>query len=148
VRVSDRHPTIPGRAAVGLRLAGASYGEIAEVLGYSTAVQAREAIEQDLALEASEEGRDQLRDMEGERILKLLKPVWVKATNARDPEHLAAVKVALALIDRRIRLFGLDAPQEVIVYNPSAAEIDEWVAKMIETPQFEVLEGEVVSDVG
>ena len=146
--MGDRLPTIPGRAAVGLRLAGASYGEIAEVLGYSTAVQAREAIEQDLALEATTAGRDELRDLEGERILKLLRNVWVKATSPRDPEHLAAAKVALALIDRRIRLYGLDAPQEIVVYNPSASEIDEWVAKMIQAPQYEVLEGEVVSDVG
>jgi hypothetical protein len=70
--------------------------------------------------------------------------VWQKATSPTDPEHLQAAKLAMSLIDRHIRLHGLDAPQEVVVYNPAAAEIDAWVARMVKNDATNVIEGEVV----
>ena len=145
--VARRAPNKSNRAATGLRLAGASYGEIAEVLGFASEVEAREAVEADLALQGGDEdGRDRIRTMEGERILRLLRTVWGKATTPTDPEHLSAVKTALSLIDRRIRLYGLDAPQEVMVYTPAASEIDAWVNEMIAQQALPVMEGEIIHD--
>jgi hypothetical protein len=65
------------------------------------------------------------------RIERLLRGVWRKATDEEHPEHLLAVRVAQGLIDRHIKLYGLDAPTEVVVHNPTATEIDQWVAGMI-----------------
>jgi hypothetical protein len=45
------------------------------------------------------------------------------------------------MVDRHARLLGLDMPTEVIVYTPTASEIDAWVASMIQTAT--VIDGEV-----
>lgn len=118
------------RSAVALKLAGASYSEIAETLGFAGPVEARNAVERDLANQAikDSDGIEALRTEESMRIQRLLRSVWRKATDEADPEHLPAVRVALSLIDRNIRLRGLDAPTEVVVHNPAQAEIDAWVA--------------------
>jgi hypothetical protein len=122
-----------GAAALALRLAGAGYDEVADALGLPSAVIAREHVE--VALEARAwddvKGRDRLRTEQSARIERLLRSVWGKATNPDHVEHLPAVKVARELIDRLIRLYGLDAPTEVVVHNPTAAEIDAWVATVI-----------------
>lgn len=122
------------RSATALRLAGATYAEIAETLGFAGPVEARNAVERDLAnhaARADDESMERLRTEESMRILRLLRGVWRKATDEHDPEHLPAVRVALALIDRNIRLRGLDAPTEVVVHNPTAAEIDAWVSMVV-----------------
>jgi len=132
------------RAATGLRLAGASWGEIAEVLDLASPAAAKAAVTADLATTGSDaEGRDQLRDTEGERLNRLLRGVWRKATDPDSPDHLASVRAALAVIDRRIRLYGLDAPAEVVVHSPTTSEIDAWVGALL-AGHGTVVEGEVV----
>lgn len=136
------------RAALALRLAGASYTEIAEVVGFADYVLARQAVMRELAShETDKDTRERLRNEEGARIERLIRSVWGKATNPNDPEHLIATRVALSLIDRHARLYGLDAPQEVVVYNPTTAEIDRWVGQLIQTNEYEVVEAEVVGEV-
>lgn len=128
-------PRVPrtGAAALALRLAGAGYDEIADALGLPSAGIARDQIEKALEERAWDDaaGRERMRSEAGARIERLLRSVWGKATNPDNPEHLPAVKVARELIDRYVRLYGLDAPTEVIVHNPTAAEIDAWVANVI-----------------
>lgn len=134
------------RAATGLRLAGASWDEIAETLSLDGPEHARRAVMDDLAvLGGDADGRTALRDMEGERLNRLLRSVWVKAIDPQNPEHLQAVRTAVSLIDRRAKLYGLDAPDEIIVRTPTTAEIDRWVAEVAASNQ-EILEGEVVED--
>ena len=133
------------RAALTLRLAGASYSEIADTVGFKGEVQARAAVVNALSvMDADPEAVNNLRSVDSARIERLLRGVWQKATSPNDPEHLPAAKMALNLIDRHIRLHGLDAPQEVVVYNPTAAEIDAWVTKVVADGGYEVLEGEVL----
>lgn len=126
-------PARTGAAALALRLAGAGYDEVADALGLVNARTARDHAETALEARAWDdvEGRQKLRAENSARIERLLRGVWTKATTADHPEHLAAVKVAVSLIDRHIRLHGLDAPAEIIVHNPTATEIDRWVAGMI-----------------
>jgi len=116
-----------------LRLAGAGYDEVADALGLPSAQIARDQVE--VALEARAwgdvQGRERMRTEQSARLERLLRSVWAKATNPDHVEHLPAVKVARELIDRLIRLYGLDAPTEVVVHNPTAAEIDTWVATVI-----------------
>ena len=120
------------QAALGLKLAGAGYTEIADVLGFTSDTEARRAVEGELAARSHDDaGRDMLRREASARIERLLRGVWAKATTATDPEHLQAVSKALALIDRHAKLNGLDMPQEVLVHQPTLTEIDAWVANLM-----------------
>lgn len=127
----------PGRranAAVALRLSGASFAEIAVALEYASAREARHAVEAALAENHTDDmTRQQMRAEATGRLERMLRGVWQKATSPDDAEHLPAVKVAVSVIDRMIRLHGLDAPSEVVVHAPTAREIDEWVAKVTST---------------
>lgn len=138
-----------GRAAVALRLAGASFSEIADTLSMVDARAARDIVEGELANgEQDPQEREALRAEAGARIERLLRGLWQKATDPRDPEHLPAARMALSLVDRHIRLMGLDMPTEVVVYTPTTAEIDTWVAEMLtsaQTPFSEVVEADVLA---
>lgn len=138
--------TRTSRAAVALRLAGASYSEVADALGFANADEAAVAVERDLSTLSGTEGeRAQLRREEAARLERLLRGVWQKALDSNDVEHLAAARTALSIIDRHARLLGLDSPQEMVVYTPTAREIDDWVATLVqEAPIMGVEEAEVL----
>ena len=136
-----------GMAALALRLAGATYAEIAETLTYASSDIARVAVESELAnMAADPEKREQLRMLESTRLERLLRSLWQKAIDPETPEHLSYVKTALSIIDRRIRLFGLDAPTEIAIHTPTQAEIDAWVAQVSSSAHeaLAVLEANVV----
>lgn len=149
------------QAAVAMRVAGAAYSEIARTLEYPSVTAARQAVERALAASVGEEGREQLRFIEGRRLERLLRSVWGRATSedvevdgkkVPNPDHLAYVRTALAIIDRHARLYGADAPQEMIVYNPAGIEIEAWVANMArqvqgELPEeYDIIEGQTIDD--
>jgi hypothetical protein len=137
-------------AAIALKIAGANYSEIAEVLGYPNVATARSAVERGLASTADEEDRKQLRIVSGRRLERLLRAVWSKATDETHPEQLAAMRTALALIDRHIRLWGQDAPSEMVVYSPTAGEMEAWIAEMVHRvreglpEEIDIIDGEVI----
>jgi hypothetical protein len=121
-------------AAVQLRIAGASWTQIADILGYPTARAAFVAFEKAMERELhTEQSQNRLRDLAGRRLDSLLRSVWGKASNAEHPEHLAAVGRARDIVDRQIKLYGLDAPAEVVIHSPSQAELDQWVARVVQT---------------
>ena len=126
-------PKRQNAAALALRLAGAGYDEVADALGLSNASVARAMAEEALEARAWDNvaGRDRMRAENGARLERLLRSVWSKATQPDHPEHLAAIKVAKEVIDRHCKLYGLDAPTEVVIHTPTANEIDQWVANMI-----------------
>lgn len=134
-----QHDTAPFRnhrqslAALALKLAGASYPEISDALGFATPEQAREAVEGHLANDARRdpEALALLREEESQRLMRLLRSVWTKATTPDNPEHLAAVKVALSISDRHARLRGLDAPTQIHLSNPAAEELEAWVSEAL-----------------
>lgn len=133
----------PGRAGLALRLAGASYTEIADTLALASAAEARDLVCNELAAQDCDpEQRVALRAEEAARIERLLRGVWRKATTESDPEHLPAARVALAMVDRHARLLGLDMPTEVVVYTPTTTEIETWVAEMIATSSAGVIDVE------
>lgn len=140
-------------AAVALRIAGASWGEIATTLGYPTARLALVATERALTRQLAEpDTREQMRRMAGARLDRLLRAVWAKAINPADPEHLLAVTKAREIVDRQAKLYGLDAPTEVIVHSPTASEIEAWVSTVLSasapaTPTYDIITGQVVSSV-
>lgn len=142
-------------AAVAMRIAGATYSEIAKVLEYASPSLARQAVERSIAATTgTPESREHQRFLESRRLERLLRSLWNKATNEDHEEHLAAIRTAVALIDRHSRLNGLDQPSEMIVYTPAQEEIQRWVAMVTEQtrgqlPEEEdILEGEVIKDTG
>jgi hypothetical protein len=150
-------------AAVAMRMEGAPYSDIAATLGYANATQARTAVERCLAsLSHSPEDRDHLRFLEARRLERILRGIWKKATQEfitdengekiANVEHLAAARTALAVIDRHSRLYGLDAPQELVVYNPTQIELQKWIEKVAGQvrsagpEEVDIISGEVIDE--
>ena len=98
------------RQAVQLRLAGATYAQIAEKLGYRQAAGALKAVEAALA-KTLREPTDQLRELELARLDALWLSIWPQAQQG----SLGAVDRCLRIQERRARLLGLDAPKELAV---------------------------------
>lgn len=119
-------------AALQMSLAGSNWTEIAQAMGYPTPRTARVAVEKALEreLRASDDSVEKMRKMAGQRLERLIRAVWPKAIDPNHPDQLAAVEKARALVDRHAKLYGLDAPTEIIVSNPTMTEIERWVAAM------------------
>jgi len=119
-------------AAVALRIGGASYTDIARTLKYSSPFVARQAVERALANSAADahEDRERQRQLISRRFDRLLQSVMGKAVNPRDPDHLAYNQAAFRIIDRQAKLFGVDAPQESIIYTPRQEEVERYIAQI------------------
>jgi hypothetical protein len=136
-------------AALQMKLAGATWQEVAEVIGYPTARQAIVAVEQSLERElAHPDSQAQLRAMAGKRLERLLRSTWPKALNDENPEHLQAVGKAREILGDYAKLFGLNAPTEVTVHNPTTAELDKWVASVTAAnappvTEYDIIAGEI-----
>jgi len=120
-------------AALALKASGATYAQISKTLEYNSPTQARQAVERALASTVTEEDRKHQRYLAARAIDQLLLGCWGKATDPKNEEHLSAVRTALALVDRKIRLYGLDAPAEMVLYTPAGEEMAQWVAQMVES---------------
>lgn len=131
-------------AAVELKVAGATWEEIARVLGYPTPRAAIVATERALEKRLLAEDRDKMRAMAGQRLEKLLRSVWAKATDPYHPEHLLGVSRARDIIDRHAKLFGLDAPTEMVVHTPTMQEMERWAAQMLTEQAPAVQEADVI----
>jgi hypothetical protein len=138
-------------AAVSMRLSGATWTEIAQVCGYPTPRAALTATERALVKRLDEEDKAKMRQLAGARLERLLRGIWNKAIDPNDPEHLAAVQRAREIIDRHAKLFGLDAPTEIVVHNPTKTELETWVLRVMaagvpEVKEMDIFEGDVVED--
>ena len=76
--------------------------------------------------------------------------VWPKAIDPDNPDHLLAVTKARELVDRHARLYGLDAPTEVVVHNPTQTELEAWVTRLLAETEprvvgYDIIAGEVES---
>jgi hypothetical protein len=111
--------------AAQLRAAGATFREIGETLGIDPS-WARTLVLR--ALEAAQyEAADMMRVQEGLRLDRLQRAFWPQAVAGDD----RAAKIILRTMDRRARLFGLDAPVKVqaeMVYD--GAELEREVAEL------------------
>ena len=136
-------------AAVALRIAGATYSEIARTLAYSSPTHARQGVERALANSVGEDDREQMRFIEGRRLERLLRGLWKKATDEEGDEQLAAARTALAVIDRHAKLYGLDAPTVHAVYSPTQTEMEQWLAGVAEQvregqpDEYDIIAGEI-----
>ena len=146
-----------GRAAAAVKLAvdGAPYSDIAQILDYHSAVEAKHAVWDAIAAAgADHDDVEKMRSLQSHRLDKLLYAVMPHATNAGDPEWLSAQRVALAILDRQARLYGLDAAAQVVIYTPTQREISLHAAKVVDLMRAAsgaieadiILDAEVVDD--
>lgn len=112
------------RNALELRLAGASYRDIAQALDISPATAMQDCKEAlaDIPMQQA----DEMRTVELSRLDRLQRAVWPKAIKG----DLQAVDRAIKIIDRRAKLFGLDAPQQVQI-TANDIDLDAAVDKML-----------------
>ena len=127
VRARDRK----ANAAVQMRIAGASWDEIAEVIGYPSGRDALVATERALEKELRDLSKDSMRQMAGRRLERLLRGVWPKAINPEHPDQLPAIGKAREIIADHRKLFGLDAPTQVAIHSPAESEIAAWVSTVV-----------------
>jgi len=139
-------------AAIQLALAGATWDEIALSLGYPTARTARVAVERALEKQlANEDDRAKMRKLADARLNRLLRSAWPQAIDPEHPEHLLALTKCRELIADHRKLWGLDAPTEVVVHTPTQSELEAWVARVVAetTPMVEeadIFDAEIVED--
>lgn len=133
-----------GAAAVTLRTAGASYADIADTLGLATPNAALNVITEHLAIDIPVEDKDHMRREITAQLNELLTAVWIKATDPEHLEQLAAVGRAVSIIDRKVRLHGLDAPTELVVHTPTQTEIENWITHMVKGTMPALEEADIV----
>ena len=139
-------------AALSLSLSGANWSEIAQSLGYPTPRQAKLAVEKALVRQlGTEDDKVKMRSMAGARLDRLLRGVWAKAIDPSNPEQMVAQSRARELIADHNKLFGLNAPTEMVVHTPTQSELEDWVLRMTATmvplvEEDDIFDAEVVSD--
>lgn len=139
-------------AALQLKTSGATWSEIAQVLGYPTPRQAMLACEKALVRQLNDEDdKAKMRAISGARLERLLRGVWNKAIDPSDPEQLSAVSRARELISDHNKLYGLAAPTEIVVSTPTQSELEDWVLRMTatmvpDTEEADIWDGEVVEE--
>lgn len=98
------------RRAMALKLAGASYSQIAQQLGYHDASGARKAVQRGMKT-AMHETAGELKKIHYGRLEHMLMLLWPEV-NQRD---LSSISAALAVMDRMERLYGLNEAQKLDV---------------------------------
>lgn len=154
-RVRAMDPPSRAAAAVKLAVEGASYPDIARILDYRTAVEAKAAVWDAIAdLGADHDNVERMRTLQSHRLDKLLYSVGPSATNPDHPDQIAYGRLYLAILDRQAKLYGLDAAQQVVVYTPTQREIAlhaERVQALLRSAagaiEADIIDAEVVDDV-
>jgi hypothetical protein len=138
-------------AALELKIDGATWEEIAQVLGYPTPRAAKVAVELTLEKQLDIQDRVKLREIASRRLEVLLATVWRKATDPDHPEHLLAVSKARELVGDHRKLFGLDSPTEIVMHNPTEEALRAWVASVASqalppVAEYDIINGEVLPE--
>jgi hypothetical protein len=116
-----------------MKLSGYEWEEIAKVLGYPSPRHAKVAYETALQrnLLNDDSSVSKMRDLAGRRLERLLRAVWSKAIDPDHPDQFAAHDRARAVIADHARLFGLNAPTEMIHSTPSGTELANFVSQVV-----------------
>ena len=139
------------KRAMALKLAGASYAQIAESIGYADASGAYKAVSRGMKNSLQESAGD-LRKIHYGRLEHMLMLVW-PAVNQGDS---SAVSSALQVMDRMERLYGLNEAQKVditagaretiIVADGEKSEYIKALREAIEEDSQDIVDAEVVED--
>lgn len=125
---SKRQPAERERAlkALAMRREGLPYRVIAERLGWGDESSARYAVARLLDRTEAEQVAE-MRYIEGERLDELQRTHWAAALAG----DLDAGKMVLKVMERRARLFGLDAPSKVAVEQMTSVEFAEQFIELV-----------------
>lgn len=106
--------------------------KICRKLGYPTEVAALAAIEKRMQEYLRFHPRSQaaIREMAGRRLERISRVVMKKAENFGDPEQLAAAREARGLIMDFVKLYGAQAPQQIVVTNPAQEQIEDMARRL------------------
>ena len=141
-----RLPVNRAAAALALRLDGAGFADIAKVMEFASAAEARRAVDKALADTPTDmESVERIRDIESRRIERILVSLMKRATNPKDPDHLTYARTALAAIKQQTDLHGAAMPTKVdVTYNPSKQQLEKWVEQITATAHRGVVEGDII----
>lgn len=119
---------LKGQRTLDLRMAGATFAQIATSLGYSDRGSARKAYLRALNTEISlkAEDRDAWRKEQAARCDRLIRALWTKALDGDVKAHGAINRH----LERQARLLGLDAPTRITVDEGVQGEIDALLDEM------------------
>lgn len=129
-----------------LKEMGYQFDEIAEILNLPDAHTAEDEFNKGLArfLKEDPESRARLRVLANRRLEWLLRSVWKKAIDPDHDEQMVAQQRALAIIERHIKLYGLDSATKVDVeITPSEDELKRFVATLVAMKQDHPEEGDI-----
>lgn len=142
-QVSRRRADALGRAeaAWSARVAGATWAEAAATAGYSCGENAARAVRQTYGT-LPELDRSEQRSLWRAR----LEALWRQALRDALENHPGALTAAVRVAQAAARLDGLDAPTELVVHNPTAQELEAWVARMLSSTTPELEEADIFED--
>jgi hypothetical protein len=116
------------RQVVELRRAGCTWDDVARQVGYADGNSALHAYERAIKRTLRTAGVDEMRALEGERLDRMQRAAWGKAITG----DLPAIHTVIRVMERRAKLFGLDAPIQVgvTVEHLDTNSIDAEVARL------------------
>lgn len=117
-------------AALTLKMGGASYAEIAQMLDFDSAAQARQACEQAIIESGSYDGdKENLRALMGLQLDQWHRSIATKIIDPTNNAQLEYMAMGLRLLERKSRLFGVDAPTKIELHDASNEEIAALIEK-------------------
>jgi hypothetical protein len=125
------------RQALELRKSGATYAQIRDAVGYRSTASAYQAVVSALR-ELTREPAEEVLRLELARLDRLLLAVWPRAIQGDD----RAIRSAVAVLERRAKLLGLDAPARVELEPVRVVTV-----RLFEEAHQDVVDG-VAEDVG
>lgn len=140
------------KAALELKMMGANFVEIAKVLEFESPSAARMAVES--ALIESGHGdadKESIRSLMGLQLDQWHKSIATKIVDSKLTGQLEYMAMGLRLMERKARLFGIDAPTKVELHNADDHEIQALIgayqerlglSRPEEGDPFELVEGE------
>lgn len=135
--IVQREETAKRIEAMGLRMAGLSYEQVAERMGVD-ALEAEHLVELNFQ-RVRNRSADSMRDLENARLDRLQAAVWPDALKG----DTNAVNAVLAISARRSRMNGLDAPRQVALSVSVRQEMEQALSDLREVVLGEVVEPEL-----
>lgn len=140
-------------SAMALVMAGASFDEIAKRFEFRSGRHVKRVVERALASTVTLTEKTHLRAVASRRYEMLFKSVIGRATNPREAGQLAYNQRAQAILDRIVKLHGLEAPTQVQI-SPSDDYLAAYANKMAQTlgldtnieSEPDILEGEFLDE--
>lgn len=125
-------PDVQARAMTALWVRGASYTEIADEWGITTAA-ARLAVERTLSDSLDDsDNREIQRERLGLQLDAFMKAVMPKALDPKSKDQATYIRLGLLVAERKAKLWNLDAPSQVFLHIPSDDDLQKWMGAVLQ----------------